>query len=1118
MSDHGQEEQPDSQSSTPSRTRVSRVATLVEQFKRENPLFELTDPRAERVEARAVSRTAQLAAAEARLEQKRRAIRDAAVSREAARQEAEARLQELEAREEATLQEAEEEVRSLRSSPARVQDLEYEPQRRSSSPTVRKLEEAVENLMMDIAVQSDVQGSMQRQLSGLENQFIELRQLIERSLLPSQTFVSQVPPPPPARVTASSFHTAEGTPTPSPAYQASAISTPPQVQQFQPLFSLAAKAEAHWKERHALQEPGRQLQLLQRPVLQGGHPASPQGAGYGSPISLSPPGPFQASPSAQAAQSEGRLPSARDTPESEKGKVWDEGYGIHRFEVSSFSVEVQKATTTTFPDGGRIPKDSSVVGFYAATKVMEQWATRNSLILLHIPIRELQALNEATLWCPEIMPQIIDYMLPLLSSSVIKDALRSCCYETGVGQDRLLVFDTSLFQRALRNPTLFSRPSGARAPTSTSIMEVAAGAVQNAHRKMRGNIFASLSSQESEALQSIAPHFGKLLEEDKGDGSLLSVLYKCAAILQGNPSGKEVDRLSDAVNPMIRLNFPDPVHDTVPEKESVSSLFMRVVFIWCAFTGRSNGWVQEQLVYRQCSLLSLMTLALQEEDYLLDQLHRLMAEGPSAMDKSELFRLAQVIPTLTILQQNSGEYSLQYVRDVKTYKAQNRLHLLGSYESQRGPVNSAVTTRVGPPTTAAATRYFPFKKGGARLSTNSHVAALSNLDSLEEEEVEVAQLAEEEIDSDLVVATTTPNPVYPPGMNAGRKPVLPSAAPAAHRASDAAPSSFRPSRDTSPGTSWQQRSSSPSPERERRPLDCYLCLEPHPGGIQNCPLLALARASIQPELDRRKNPVKQTALQAAFTAAAIPDEGYYDMAYDRIEEIDPADLPGLTSCMAVLLPDYPEFGYQPDARVHPIQNRALLFNPPRLAVMHEPLGHRPNHAAFLDAWDLEQWLRRLLNEGLIVPFEGGWLERLPPPPPIALPIVDLNPEILIEGQGVIRVHHVIEQYADDWVVGGFAEEDRSSNGSSVPPPLLYEPSSSLSSGFISSLERATSYGSEQDSVDVAHSFSQGGHRPHLSSRVTAPRLPSGGPPDADSGGSSSAGSSSDDEDDEPNWN
>lgn len=712
-------------------------------------------------------------------------------------------------------------------------------------------------------------------------------------------------PPPPPRTMTQSFHSAQDSPA-SP------------FKPFDPRSQEAQPPQARVPS---------QVTILQRPRdgqdFRGDLVFNPQGTPKPDPMPiLSPIGPFNNvgsrdsdwHPSVQAMQQQSFHQGASQPVDADPGKEFDAGLDMMRSSLSTYDVNSLKVRVDPITTKDRLNTNPSVLLYHAFAKQADIWLLKNAQALLHYPIKELIALWEFVQDCPEVLGQCIHPLLSILTSTITRKALQNCCRDGS--------FDLGYFKAALRNPKLFeSAPQPKPAKERPSILEISDQTEVRTNQKLMGiSHWASVLPTDREKIEKLIPGWLPQEEECHGiGGSLVSVFVRAAARVKGTPSAQELECLSSRTNPMILIHRNDPIHDTVPANESVLGLFKRVVYIWYAFTGHSNGYVQEQLVYKQCSLISLMSLALRSEPYLLEQLHRLMAQGPSAQEQTELMRLASVIPDLASCQQNHATSGMQLIRSVMVTAGKggfggmsitapsNLMTPAAQQLAITAPPERLAIQSTGPHSSPIQRDYSRgYRRRYLLDGGQSPVAAYSDLAQEPQAQLSEEELLQQIAEYDAHVAastTTTPQPAYPAGMNAGRKPFLPPAVP---NQSQGVPSSFQPriSRDdrSPPAT----RSNSPNRE-QRLAMACYLCDMDHP--VSKCPLLAMARSGVKSQADELRQKAqgtsRQTNLQAAYTSAAN-DEGFgYDdygyMPQDE-EDIDPADQPyGHVAAMALLV-------------------------------------------------------------------------------------------------------------------------------------------------------------------------------------------------------------------------
>lgn len=232
-------------------------------------------------------------------------------------------------------------------------------------------------------------------------------------------------------------------------------------------------------------------------------------------------------------------------------------------------------------------------------------------------------------------------ILSLCSSNLIKDALQVCISDTS--------FNWTSFKFHLSTPTKFEQSTSPHS-FRDQILKVTGGARTSGGKEW--GLYSDLSSAEKQALP--FDLFGHAAGEEVS-GTLLSALYTVAGKVLGGPTREELQTFSKGMIIMGDPNHTDPYH-TVASDEGPLGVLQRILYIYHLFlSGPDRSWVQEDLTSLSFTLIKAFSRAitLSSRPELHATFLRLMDEGPSARNASDIVRIGMYIKKLQSVFDNS---------------------------------------------------------------------------------------------------------------------------------------------------------------------------------------------------------------------------------------------------------------------------------------------------------------------------------------------------------------------------------------------------------------------------------------------------------------------------------
>jgi hypothetical protein len=571
--------------------------------------------------------------------------------------------------------------------------------------------------------------------------------------------------------------------------------------------------------------------------------------------------------------------------------MWLDGLsgGRHKF-----STAFTARDRPVIPTNIHLPAQSGSVKFSQAKEESQKFQVLYGSIFHTWPLFELQvfyAMAGHSARTRDFVSTHIFDIMSLCSSNLIKDALSVCISDK--------MFNWTSFTFHLSTPSKFEQ--------STSSHSVQDHVLQASSRGSRSSgkewgLYSDLSKEEKQALP--FDLFGQTLG-DVSSGTLISALYTVAGKVLGGPTREELQAFHKGMIIMGDPGHTDPYH-VVPSDEGPLGVLQRILYIYHLFlSGPDRSWVQEDLTSMSFTLIKTFSRAitLSARPELHATFIRLMDEGPSARNASDIVRIGLCIKKLQSVYDNSES---MVMRDLHRHQRSSALSAVPAVSSLNSNLRPADSTAAVPalPSAGYKRTFFPRK---------SLAAASTDFDTQEEEDESLPQ------DEALVAASTqagAPKPapiLYPPTMNV--------------RGQSARP---QPSTPNSPQ----------APRPNPRPKICGLCGEVNTHWTDQCPALADASQlwkkskAVQPV---SYPPAQPSALSTVYGEVEAFARDYAYMSREEQEEWeaghhefdeqvkDPQQL-SFTSCMnfpGYIDPEYrplcnqimDNFGTQPESEI-----------------------------------------------------------------------------------------------------------------------------------------------------------------------------------------------------------
>ena len=296
------------------------------------------------------------------------------------------------------------------------------------------------------------------------------------------------------------------------------------------------------------------------------------------------------------------------------------------------------------PESIHLPSQSGSVRFSKAKEESEKFQVLYGSTLHTWPLCELQVFYAVAGHCARtrdfVSLHIFD-ILSLCSSNLIKDALQVCISDNS--------FNWTSFRYHLSTPSKFEQSTSPHS-FHDLILKATGGARMSGGKEW--GLYSDLSLAEKQALP--FDLFGHSAGE-VASGTLISALYTVAGKVLGGPTREELQTFSKGMIIMGDPHHTDPYH-TVPSDEGPLGVLQRILYIYHLFlSGPDRSWVQEDLTSLSFALIKAFSRAitLSARPELHATFLRLMDEGPSARNASDIVRIGMCIKKLQSVFDNS---------------------------------------------------------------------------------------------------------------------------------------------------------------------------------------------------------------------------------------------------------------------------------------------------------------------------------------------------------------------------------------------------------------------------------------------------------------------------------